>query len=74
MSTLTAYLFDVPDGPRDKAAHAIFREHQGHFVGAGTMLVEPRAGERDVEYDIPDEHRAACAGALKKAGFRLVPS
>lgn len=69
--SIFAYFTGARGGLLDKAAHAIFKNHGGEFVGAGTMLVGKSAGERDVQYDVPEANAAATRTALKKAGFRL---
>lgn len=71
---LTAYFFGGPGDPMDKAARALFEGYGGREVGAGTMLVGPGKGERDVQYDIPEGNADNCRAALKKAGFRLNPT
>jgi hypothetical protein len=72
---ITAYFFGMPGEALDKACRSIFEEIDGvKFIGAGTMLIGAAAGERDVEYDVPDEHVKDCRAALKKAGFRLEPT
>ena len=75
MPPIKAYFFGEPGGDFDKAANAIFEYHGGRHIGSGTMIAGAAAGERDVEYDIPDPRAAeACRAALKKAGFRLEPT
>ncbi len=71
MARVTAYFYGDPGDALDKACRSIFEERGGLPVGSGTMLLGPGAGERDVEYDVPDGRVEDCRTALKKAGFRL---
>jgi hypothetical protein len=71
---VSAYFFGFPGEALDKAADAIFKDHDGRHVGSGTMLVGAGAGERDVQYDIHEHRVESCRAALKKAGFRLEPT
>jgi hypothetical protein len=74
MDRISAYFFGEPGGPLDMAAHSIFEERDGKYIGSGTILVGTGAGERDVQYDIPEYSAEDCRNALKKAGFRLEPT
>ncbi len=74
MSNVSAYFFGEPGGAHDKAATHIFETHGGHHIGSGTLLVGPSAGERDVQYDVPDDRLDDCKATLKKAGFQLGPT
>lgn len=65
---ITVYFFGGAGDPLDKAAKHIFRDHGGNPVGSGTFLP---TGERDVEYDVPENRVMACREALVKAGLRL---
>jgi hypothetical protein len=68
---IVAYFFDSPGSDLDKACRAIFEAREGaRSIGSGTFLVGERAGERDVEYDVPDHLAAETQQALKDAGFR----
>ncbi len=72
---ISAYFFGGPGDPLDKACCSIFESAKGATsIGAGTTLVGPAAGERDVEYDIPDDHVKDVRSRLQKAGFRLEPT
>ncbi len=68
---ITVYFFGGPGGMLDKAARHIFESHGGRNIGAGTFLP---TGERDVEYDVPNDRVLACREALEKAGLRLSSS
>ena len=74
MTNVFAYFYGGPGDDLDKAANAIFKDHGGQHVGSGTMLVGAGAGERDVQYDIPEDRVESCRASLKKAGFRLEPT
>lgn len=65
---ITAYFFGGPGDILDRAARGIFENHGGTSIGAGTMLT---TGERDVEYEVPDDQAEACRTAIAKAGLRL---
>lgn len=71
---IRAYFYDGPGSTLDKMCRSIFEARGGRSIGAGTLLVGPTAGERDVEYDIPDNRADDCRTALKRAGFRLEPT
>lgn len=71
---ISCFFYDFAGGPRDKAAHWIFKNHGGRFVGGGTMLIGVRSGERDVQYLIPAHRARSCRKALVDAGFRLQPT
>lgn len=71
---LSAFFYGDPGSDLDKACNHIFRNHDGTMIGAGSWLVGEAAGERDVEYEVPDDKVEACQTALKKAGFRLEPT
>ena len=66
---ITAFHFGAPGGPLDKNADAIFEAHEGRSIGRGTML---GTGERDIEYEVPNDNAERCFAALKSAGFRAV--
>lgn len=74
MISISAYFYDHPGGGRDKACHWIFKQHGGKFIGSGTMMVGAAAGERDVQYHVPNLRATPCRKALKAAGFRLQPT
>lgn len=75
MAKISAYFFDAPGSALDKACNAIFEKHGGRPVGSGTWLIGPGAGERDVEYDVPDAVSTDVVKAdLVAAGFRLEPT
>jgi len=38
------------------------------------MMMGAAAGERDVQYHVPNHRARACRSALKDAGFRLQPT
>lgn len=72
---IIAYFYGGPGDPLDKACRSLFEAVDGaRSIGAGTMLVGKGAGERDVEYDVPDDKADDVRAALKKAGFRLTPT
>jgi len=71
LTRITAYFNDGPGGPLDKACRSIFEARGGVSVGAGTML---STGERDQSWDVPTEKAEDCKAALRRAGFRLVPT
>jgi len=70
---ISAYFFGRPGDLKDKACSRIFEAHKGREIGRGTMIFGLRAGERDVEYDVPDELAQACRVELQVAGYRLEP-
>jgi len=72
--SISAFFYDHAGGGRDKACHWIFKNHGGKFIGAGTMMMGAAAGERDVQYHVPNHRARACRSALKDAGFRLQPT
>ena len=74
MQAITAYFFGLPGSDQDKSCNAIFKNHAGKHMGSGTLLVGPSAGERDVQYDIPDDEVQNVRQALKEAGFRTMRS
>lgn len=63
-----AYFHGGPGGALDKAARHIFDGHNGRSIGAGMMM---DTGERDIQYDVPDEQVEQCKAALEGAGFRV---
>jgi len=71
MMNMTAFCYDEPGGIMDKVAKAIFEDAGGRSIGAGTMLVGDRAGERDIQYHVPDDKADHVKGVLEKAGFRV---
>ena len=71
---ISAYFFGSPGDPMDKAARYTFESFGGKSIGAGTWLVGAAAGERDVEYDVPDDYVLETKAALRKQGFRLEPT
>lgn len=71
---ISAYFYGDPGCNLEKACRSIFEAREGRSIGAGTMLVDPAAYERDVEYEIPDHRIVETKDALKKAGFRLTPT
>jgi hypothetical protein len=71
---ISAYFYGGPGESLDRAARAIFVQHDGKAIGAGTLMIGPSAGERDVEYEVPWDKAEDCQKALKKAGFRLQPT
>jgi hypothetical protein len=73
--SVSAFFFARPGDPLDKAAHHVFKEHGGRFVGAGTdLMTGPSCGERDVQYMLAPDKAEACRAALKNAGLRLEPT
>lgn len=52
----------------DRAAEHIFGEFGSTEIGTGTFLP---TSERDLAYDVPDEHVAAVKDKLVSAGFRV---
>lgn len=72
-----AYHTDGPGSARDELCRNIMETHGGHRIGAGTMLVGPGAGVRDVQYRFDGPLRVqmveACRSALRAAGFDLDP-
>lgn len=58
----SVYFWGAPGDTQDIVARSIFEKFGGKFIGAGTMLVGIAAGERDVEYEIPDH----CLEDIKK--------
>jgi hypothetical protein len=75
MQSISAYFYGSPGSPLDRACQSIFASVEGaKHIGSGTMLVGNRAGERDVQYHIPDDKADEVRAALKKAGFRLEPT
>ncbi len=71
---ISAYFYGTPDDNMDRAARSIFETRGGRSIGAGTWMVGPSQGERDVEYEVPDDKSEETKTALKKAGFRLTPT
>lgn len=71
MTSVTAYFYGGPGGNLDKACRSIFEARGGTSIGAGTDLT---TGERDVEYEVPDELVNDTKSALRRAGFRLEPT
>lgn len=71
---ILAYFYGGPGDSLDKAARHIFAEYGGRSIGAGTVMLGHNVGERDVQYDVPEDRAEACRAALKKAGFRLEPT
>lgn len=74
MTSLSVYFYGEPGDGLDKAARAIFEAHGGLHLGSGTLVIGPTAGERDVQYDVPEARADACRRALKRAGFRFEPA
>ena len=75
MTSVSAYFYGAPGGHLDKACRSVFEACAGAIsIGAGTVMVGRAAGERDVQYMVPDEHVEQTRAALKKAGFRLEPT
>ena len=75
MTRISAYFNGEPGGALDKACKSLF-EHCGGaiFLGAGTKMAGDGAGERDVEYYVPDLAAEDCRKRLRAAGFRLQPT
>lgn len=71
---ITVYFTGQPGGPHDRAATHIFENHGGEHIGSGNMMIGPRAGERDVQYEVPDDRAEACRTVLRNAGFRFEPT
>lgn len=70
-----AYFYtNEPGSNLEKACRSIFDARGGRYIGAGTWMVGPAKGERDVQYDIPGDRVEETKAALKKAGFRLEPT
>jgi len=63
-----------PGEKEDKAAIRIFEWHGGRHVSSGTVVSGPAKGERDIQYDVPEDRAEQCRQVLKKAGFRLEPT
>lgn len=74
MTKLKAYFFGEPGGSVDRAVAAVFEARGGKHICSGILLAGPNVGERDVEYEVPDEKSAECAGALLRIGVRLKPA
>lgn len=75
MTSVSAYFYGSPGGYLDKACRSIFEASPGSIsIGAGTVMVGPSAGERDVQFMIWDDDVEQTRAALKKAGFRLAPT
>jgi hypothetical protein len=74
MTRITAYFYGSPNSAMDRTCHHIFEQVGGKPLGAGTMLAGAAAGERDVEYDVPETEVAPAKERLIAAGFRLVPT
>jgi hypothetical protein len=75
MQSISAYFYGAPGSMLDKACHSFFESVDGaKYIGSGTVLVGNGAGERDVQYHIPDDKADEVRAALKKAGFRLEPT
>jgi hypothetical protein len=70
---ISAYFFGRPGDAKDQACTRIFEFHNGREIGRGTMMLGPGAGERDVEYEVPDHLAQACQAELQVAGYRLEP-
>lgn len=71
MASITAYFFGEPCGHLERACSHIFEARRGVYIGSGTCLIGGAAGERDVQYEVPDDLADECREALKVAGFRL---
>lgn len=74
MTSISAYFFGAPNDSHDRACREIFEARGAKFIGAGTMFLGPRSGERDQQWDVADRRAAGVRAALTKAGFRLSPT
>jgi len=72
---VSAYFFGTPEDILDRTCHSIFNTVEGvTFVGSGNTLVGAATGERDIQYDVPDDRAEECRNKLKSSGFRLQPT
>lgn len=70
---IQAYFFGAPGSDSDNNCRKIFEMFGGESIGSGTLLIGPSAGERDVEYEIPEHRAEECKTALLASGYRLFP-
>jgi len=68
---MTAYFFDESNSLREKVATETFRDNGGEAIGQGTKMRGTEAGERDVQYEVPDIRAPHCKRVLEMAGFRV---
>ena len=66
--SVTAHFVGLPGDELDRRCHKIFEEHDGHVIGAGTLLA---TSEREVEGSIPEDRVEETQAALRAAGFRV---
>ena len=72
MTYVAVYHRGRPGGPEDKKIERIIGDHGGQVTGAGTLLVGPHAGQRDVGGDVPPGRVDACCQVLRQAGFTKI--
>jgi len=68
---ISAYFYDEPSSTTSKLADRIFLDGGGQFMASGKRLAGPWHGERDIQYDVPDENAALVTSTLKEAGYRV---
>ena len=72
--SVSAYFYAEPGSNQEKACRSIFDARGGLYVGAGSWMIGPSIGERDVQYMMPPRRVDETKVALKKAGFRIEPT
>lgn len=70
MKMVSAYFVDLETIDRGQQCREIFRRFGGVNGGSGTFIL---TGERDMQYDIPEDKVEPLEKALLDAGFYLTP-
>src|SRR5208282_4713278 len=68
MKSLSVYFFGQPGGELEKTLHRVLRRHRGKFIGQGTTL---STGERDVQYDVPDDEYEFLKRHINRLGMSM---
>lgn len=69
---ITARFFNLPGSVHDEKIREIFRKYGGHTRGSGMhVLFGAYAGQRDLEYSVPNKNAAKCKAALRRAKIKV---
>jgi hypothetical protein len=69
MTQLNVTLFAEVSEWAEQDARTAIEEFGGRQIGSGTMLAGEHSGQRDLEFEVPDERSAEAYRCLARIGF-----